>query len=198
MNVALKEWSSVIAALDRGMQTFLLRKGGIVESKRGFELRHREFLLFPTFEHQHARWLKPELGDLVAGAAESMGNVVISHVACVADIIDAPRSLDRLEAIYDRHVWNRDFIQSRYEYRPDLPLYMIVIRVRRLDAPCAIPSRASYAGCKSWVHLTEEIPVEGGAWVLPDAEFERRRNDLVVRTRGDLGGGFEHREQPAE
>src|SRR5437870_11816421 len=60
MNVALKEWSSVIAALDRGLQIFVLRKGGLVGGPRGFELRHRGFLLFPTFGPQHARYPKPE------------------------------------------------------------------------------------------------------------------------------------------
>ena len=40
MNTALKEWSAVIAALDRGLQIFLLRKGGIVEARRGFQLQY--------------------------------------------------------------------------------------------------------------------------------------------------------------
>src|SRR3954447_14252178 len=54
VNTALKEWASVISVLSTGQQVVLLRKGGIVEAKRGFELLHPEFLLFPAFEHQHA------------------------------------------------------------------------------------------------------------------------------------------------
>src|SRR5688500_2331176 len=64
MNIALKEWSSVIAALDQSHQIFLLRKGGIVEQKRGFEVRHKSFLLYPSFEHQHALSLKAEFRHL--------------------------------------------------------------------------------------------------------------------------------------
>jgi hypothetical protein len=187
MNVALKEWSAVIAALDGGLQIFLLRKGGIVESKRGFELRHREFLLFPTFEHQHAQSLKPEYRDLLTGAAESTESIRISHVARVAEVLEAPESLAGMESIYDRHVWNRDFLRMRYAYRPDLPLYMILVRVRRLDTVRIIPRRPAYAGCKSWVNLTAEIAVEAGDSVLAEAEFDRRRKDLTSR----LGRGRE-------
>ena len=64
MTTALKEWAVVVAALARGDQFFLLRKGGIAEGKHGFELQHREFLFFPTWEHQHADWVRPEYGSL--------------------------------------------------------------------------------------------------------------------------------------
>ena len=37
MKTALKEWAVLVEALAEGGQTFLLRKGGIAEGKRGFE-----------------------------------------------------------------------------------------------------------------------------------------------------------------
>ena len=49
---ALKEWAVVCKALEEGRQILLLRKGGIMEYKQGFEVKHNKFLLFPTFEHQ--------------------------------------------------------------------------------------------------------------------------------------------------
>jgi hypothetical protein len=49
---ALKEWAVVCKALEEGRQVLLLRKGGIMEYKQGFEVKHDKFLLFPTFEHQ--------------------------------------------------------------------------------------------------------------------------------------------------
>jgi hypothetical protein len=197
MNVALKEWSAVIAALDGGQQIFLLRKGGIVEAKRGFELRHREFLLFPTFEHQHAQSLKPEFRDLLTGAPESAEGVRISQVARVEEVVAAPESLAGMESIYDRHVWNREFLRMRYEYRPDLPLYLILVRVRRLDTVWTIPRRPAYAGCKSWVNLTEEIAVEAGESVLSESEFDRRRKELTWRL-GRGRGLLENGEQTPE
>jgi hypothetical protein len=197
MNVALKEWSAVIAALDGGLQIFLLRKGGIVEAKRGFELRHREFLLFPTFEHQHAQSLKPEFRDLLTGAAESAEGIRISHVARVEQVLDAPESMAGMESIYGRHVWNREFLRMRYEYRPDLPLYLILVRVRRLNTVRTIPRRPAYAGCKSWVNLTEELAVEAGEGVLAEGEFDRRRKELTSLL-GRGPGLLERGEETAE
>ena len=52
MNVtiaALKEWAIVCKALEEGRQVLLLRKGGIMEYRQGFEVKHNNFLLFPTF-----------------------------------------------------------------------------------------------------------------------------------------------------
>src|SRR4051794_14966136 len=127
MNTALKEWASVIAALGAGRQIVLLRKGGIVEAKRGFELRHPEFLLFPTFEHQHAESLKPEFQPLAQAPPDE--GIRINHMARVTAIFPAP------DAITAAHIWNERFLKMRREYRPDLPLYLILVRVYRLAHP---------------------------------------------------------------
>jgi hypothetical protein len=188
MNTALKEWSAVIAALDHGSQIFLLRKGGIVEAKRGFEPRYAEFLLFPTFEHQHARHLKPGCSDLPGDrAAPPEGSVRISHLARVTDILQAPQSLPELLSLSDQHIWNEDFISQRIGYRPDLPLYVLVVRAYRLEQPEFIPQRPSYAGCKSWVHLIEEVSTAAVQPVLTEEEFARRRYEVLTR----LSGGSE-------
>jgi hypothetical protein len=168
MNIALKEWASVIAALATGKQIILLRKGGIVEAKRGFELRHPEFLLFPTFEHQHAESLKPEYQTLVD--APSGDGIRLEYLARVTDIFPAPDSIGAA------HIWNDRFLRMRRDYRPDLPLYLILVRVYRLAYPVMIPNRPSYAGCKSWVNLTEEIDTGGAQPVLDDAGYERMRH----------------------
>ena len=41
-----------------GRQIMLLRKGGIIEAKKGFSTEHREFLMYPTYLHQNAAMLK--------------------------------------------------------------------------------------------------------------------------------------------
>ena len=48
---ALKEWATVVKALENGNQTILLRKGGILETT-GFNVNSKKFFLFPTYEHQ--------------------------------------------------------------------------------------------------------------------------------------------------
>jgi hypothetical protein len=166
-NVALKEWSAVVQALATGRQIFLLRKGGIVEGKRGFELRHSEFLFFPTFEHQHARMLRTEFPELVRQPESA--DIALTLYGVVDAAFEAPR--DRELLIAAPHIWNRTFINMRYDYRPDLPLYVVIVRAYRIE-PRTIPDRPSYAGCKSWVNLTEEVLLERPAPVLSDAAFE--------------------------
>jgi len=166
MNTALKEWASVIAALGAGRQIVLLRKGGIVEAKRGFELLHPDFLLFPTFEHQNAAWLKPEFHGLARMPAET-GGIQVEYLARVTGIFPAP------DSIHAAHIWNDRFITMRREYRPDLPLFLILVRAYRLAHPCVIPDRPSYAGCKSWVNLTEEIDISDAIPVLDDTAYDR-------------------------
>ena len=45
---ALKEWATVVNALENGDQTVLLRKGGILEDSSGFVVESEKFFLFPT------------------------------------------------------------------------------------------------------------------------------------------------------
>ena len=56
--LALKEWSIICKAMEEGKQTILLRKGGILEYKKGFEISQKLFLLYPTLEHQAAKYLQ--------------------------------------------------------------------------------------------------------------------------------------------
>src|SRR5215210_3989533 len=52
MSIAFKEWAIVCAALGRGEQSIILRKGGIAEGRDGFSFKHPEFYLFPTLFHE--------------------------------------------------------------------------------------------------------------------------------------------------
>lgn len=177
MNVALKEWASVVDALGSGRQALLLRKGGIVEAARhGFELRHREFLLFPTFEHQNSKWLKPEYP--VPQVPE--GVVPIRFVVQVTDIFPAP-PIETMRQAGDSYIWNDAFLEMRYSYRPDLPLYVLLVRAFRLASEQVIPDRPSYAGCKSWVNLTEEIETSSAIPVLDDVKYRQVQDDHRIR-----------------
>lgn len=180
MNAALKEWAAFTQALARGLQIAILRKGGIVEAGRGgFQLRYREFLLFPAHEHQHAAMLRPEAAALAECWQED--SIPITTLAKVTDIRRAPA--DRSLLLHEEFLWNQAFLDQRYGYRPDLPLWLILIRAWRLAAPVRIPNRPSYAGCKSWVNLTEEIDAAGASPVLDEETFSARRARLLERLR---------------
>ena len=176
MNVALKEWANIVAAISQGAQIVLLRKGGIVEADRGgFRPKYREFLFFPTFEHQHSRLLKSHVEP---AASPISGTVEITTVCEVTDAVPAPPEPRQLIESPDLYIWNEQFIRARYDYRPDLPLTLLLVRARILVQPRLIPDRPSYAGCKSWVHLTEEIDTTSEP-VLDDAAYKFQRGRVL-------------------
>src|SRR4051794_13139646 len=66
MPIAFKEWAVTVRALAEGEQLLTLRKGGIRESNKHFELEHERFFLYPTFDHQRCDLVRdshlPEMG----------------------------------------------------------------------------------------------------------------------------------------
>src|SRR5438105_3800620 len=166
LNVALKEWAVVCGALGSGRQIILLRKGGIFEAAGGFELEHREFLMFPTYVHQNLEMLKREADENFERRAAEPDEVAISVAGVVSDIIQL-RSREQMDAIGDEHIWADPLIDMRFNYRPQNPLYLLLVRAFRLHEPITIANTPAYAGCKSWVPLEQEIQV-GDATVVLD------------------------------
>jgi len=52
MPIAFKEWAVTVRALAEGEQLLTLRKGGIREPDKHFNLEYDRFFLYPTFDHQ--------------------------------------------------------------------------------------------------------------------------------------------------
>ena len=185
MKMALKEWSVVVEALAEGRQTFLLRKGGIAEGKRGFELKHHEFVFFPTWEHQHARSIRPEFHKLFENVKPPDQNVLeIRYLAQVTDVLRAPVEMEAAQRLARHHIWAEPFVRMRYEYRPDLPLFIVVPRIFRLPRRVQIPHDRRYAGCRSWVTLYEDVDVADRQPVLSRNEFQSARGDLLASLAG--------------
>ena len=184
-SVALKEWAAVVAALASGEQTVLFRKGGLRDGggkTRGFTLKSGRFALFPTNYHPP----NGSAADVLARPEASRrapdmrrGESVPLRVA--ADVTGAwtthdPAVLDALEA---HHVWSRETLASRLNWKPDAPIAVIEVRAYRADgAPSATlpPDVERYGGCASWVDLPE--PVALGVPALSDAEFAARAEAL--------------------
>lgn len=154
MAAALKEWAVVVEALARGKQIVLLRKGGIAESSRGFELLHRRFLLFPTWEHQQREWVRPEFHGLFdAVRPVDPDQVEIRYRGEVERIDEAPPDPADFDAAAGPHIWTPEFVRMRYEYRPDLPLYVAFVRAERLESTLRFQQTPAFRGCRSWVDL---------------------------------------------
>ena len=172
--LALKEWAVTVRALDQGRQMVLLRKGGIHEEGAGFHLAGREFLLYPTYEHQRQTLLKPawrEQLHAVSAEAPPAGQVVFSHWARVAEVMQV-RSPEELEAMSEHHLWTAEYAEERLHWKPRTPLLVLAVRVYRMGLPQTAPIEPSYGGCKSWVTLAADVELGDLIPVLGEQEFQ--------------------------
>ena len=171
--IALKEWAVVVAAMARGQQCLLLRKGGIADPEQTFQVEHREFFLFPTLEHQHREQVRAEyqaLFDETAARATADGRITLPLYAGVAGSwrVTSAEALRELEAL---HIWTPEFFAMRLAYKPEIPTLAVLLRAYRLPHPPAIPNLPDYAGCKSWVPLAAPQPIEGAEPVIENRRF---------------------------
>jgi len=168
----------LVDAIGRGEQLLLLRKGGIADPGQGFQLQHREFWLYPTWEHQKEELLRPEFRARLKEPAPAVAKVplqVYAGVAAQKEIKD-PSKLARLKKY---HLWNEEFIRQRLAYKPELPLQALVLRAYLLRKPVLHPVHPEYAGCKSWVELGEEVSCEGAVPVMENKKFIAALEEIV-------------------
>jgi hypothetical protein len=185
LDTGLKEWAIVCRALGDGRQIMLLRKGGIYESAGEFELEHKEFLFFPTYLHQNRKMLKEDAQDGFEPHAAEPATVTLSLAGEVSDIIQL-KSRAQADALDDQHVWTPPLIDMRFNYKPENPLYLLLVRAWRLAKPVIVENTPAYAGCKSWVPLDAAVSTDGATPVLDDASYRERH--ALIRARLDGAG----------
>lgn len=162
LSVAFKEWAVICAALAAGRQSLILRKGGIAEEGGVFRPEHGEFLLYPTYFHEHRAGVKPDFLPLleVADASKPPAGVVrLTHFVRVENVAHVTDLEDAL-ALDSRHAWTADVVRQRFHYRTP-GLFVLSVRVFRLAQPVDVVERPEYAGCKTWVPLAEAIDTAG-------------------------------------
>ncbi len=185
-STALKEWAAVVEALGAGEQMILLRKGGIRDPGGRFRLEHREFLLYPTREHQEESLIRTEFHQRFRSAlepAEDPARVTFRFCAGVA-FETALTEPSRLAGLERRHIWTPEFFQKRLAYRPEEPTLILVLRAYRLPKPVHLPTEPAYAGCRSWVPLAEPVTVEGAEPVLDNRRFRAALEEISTRLEG--------------
>jgi hypothetical protein len=180
LDVALKEWATVADALESGRQILLLRKGGILEQsvKNRFSITHNEFLLFPTHLHQSRAQLKPEIPFEPTNAEPQ--TVTMSTAGVVTDIVkvESRAQIDRLD---DQHIWTSALIDMRFNYKPQNPLYLVLVRAYRLPTATTLPNTPAYAGCKSWVPLGTAVATTAAVPTLDDPSYAAKRQVILDR-----------------
>ena len=182
MRIAFKEWAIVCRALASGRQIVILRKGGIVEEDKAFRPDYPEFLLFPTYSHQSSETVIPEARvsyeDLETEMPET-GKVVFRHCATVTDVIRV-ESIKSLHALRGAHVWSDDVVEERFHRWRDHSVWAMIVRVSALVEPMSIELREEYTGCKSWVHLEEDLSTENAIAVVDESEYTLRRETVKL------------------
>lgn len=174
----LKEWASVCAALGSGRQMILLRKGGIYEAAGEFELEHPAFILFPTYLHQNLKMLKPEAHTGFEARSAEPAQVKLSAAGVVTDIIQL-RARSQMDAIEGEHIWTPPLIDMRFNYRPENPLYLLLVRAYPLSVEVTVENTPAYAGCKSWVPLDRAIEAGTSMPVLDENAYSARRENIL-------------------
>ena len=183
--MALKEWAVTCRALARGEQVLLLRKGGIHEDGKDFRVIHREFLLYPTYEHQKSELLQPghqpALDELLS-LPRTANQITFSHFAKAEEVLEVSdqTKVDDLEPHY---IWTTAYAQSRLRWKPMLPLSILLLRVYKMETPVTAPFLPEYSGCTSWVEILNDVPLGKMEPVLEDEEFQAR----IDAVKGSLG-----------
>ena len=170
---SLKEWATVVKALENGNQTVLLRKGGILETDSGFRVESEKFFLFPTFEHQQNDSLKSQFYGYLSDVRENQPKKGVNQITSYADVIAEADVTDmkKIEDLSPFHIWSDSYIKERMNWMPEKPmkiLFLKVYKIQRFEVP-VIPE---YQGCKSWIDIN--VNAEDGLSVLSDKELEEK------------------------
>lgn len=182
--VALKEWNIVCAALRRGEQIALARKGGIDDAPGAFELRSNTFALFPTNFHADIAGVEaPRAGEMKAGESVSCA------VACRATRAwrVAPEAA---EACFERMAatsgWPKDLFAKRANWKPTCGVTVVEVRAYACEPLVLAPDVERFGGCKSWVDIDSWAFGKSARAVLSDEAFAAKSTALA-RDMAELG-----------
>lgn len=177
MMKALKEWATVITALENGDQTVLLRKGGILETASGFQVEDRKFFLFPTYEHQDNSSLKSQFYRYLADVREQKPRDGFNRITSYAEVLEEHdiSSMGMIEKLSDFHIWSESYIVERMNWMPEKPMTAIFLKTYKIP-PVEIPVLPEYHGCKSWIELN--VNNQTGSAVLNEADLQKRLSEF--------------------
>jgi len=184
---ALKEWAIVCKAIEDGKQVLLFRKGGIMEYRNGFELKHKVFFLFPTFEHQSIDSIQSEyreelevlkqqqqqkdntqsLNQKENNISNEKNSKVTQDIINISSFVEITHFIEindisKLEKLEKYHIWNLDYVKMRFNYNPKKPLYLLILRAYKLNEPIEIQNSPEWSGCKSWIQFDlKDVIIKG-------------------------------------
>ncbi len=177
MMKALKEWATVVTALENGDQTVLLRKGGILETASGFKVEDKKFVLYPTYEHQDNSSLKSQFYRYLADVREQKPKDGINRITSYAEVLaeNDISSMKKIEELSGFHIWSDSYIVERMNWMPQKPMTVMFLKVYKIPF-IEIPVLPEYQGCKSWIELNANTG--NGSAVLNEAELQQKLSEF--------------------
>jgi hypothetical protein len=180
---AFKEWAVICEALAQGMQSLILRKGGVDEPEGEFGVEQTRFWLYPTFSHQQNEGINDETRPLLQQVEAKRPPAGKVRLELWAELTGIYRIREELPALLLSHLhcWSEETVRKRFNYR--MPgLHLLVVRVHRAPTAHEIAELAEYEGCRSWVDLQTPLPTEGSTPVLDDESFRivQKQLDLLL------------------
>lgn len=177
MMKALKEWATVVTALENGDQTVLLRKGGILETSSGFKIEDKKFVLFPTYEHQDNASLKSQFYRYLADVREQKPPEGFNRITSYAEVLAEHdvSSMQKIEELSQFHIWSDSYMVERMNWMPQKPMIAILLKVYKIH-PIEIHILPEYHGCKSWIELN--VNTESGKAVLNESDLQQKISEF--------------------
>ena len=170
---ALKEWATVVKALEQGKQTVILRKGGILETASGFNIESKKFFLFPTWEHQETKHVKPEFHEFLNSILNKKPEEGFNKISSYAEVLYEKdvKSNDVINNLLPFHVWSDSYIQERRNWMPEKPMKAVFLKIIKIPE-FNLPLQPEFSGCKSWIELNSNF--QEGESALKDNKIEER------------------------
>lgn len=174
MHAAFKEWAVICEALGTGLQSVIIRKGGIAEGSKGFAFRHDEFVLFPTWFHEQLQKTTLSPDTIIPDKPDE--ELEVRYTASV-EWSGILTDWERVAGLRALHVLHESVVEERYHYNETEGVHVAFVRVYRLEPPLRLKNEKRYAGCRSWIDLPE---IEGSVLisVISDEEHQRRKRLL--------------------
>ncbi|HSA74407.1 MAG TPA: DUF1802 family protein [Nitrososphaeraceae archaeon] len=192
--LALKEWSIVCKALEEGKQSVLLRKGGILEYRNGFEVSQKIFLLYPTLEHQAEEYVQASyIQEFEFQKSNDVNIKETSNTIGILAKMEAIQEFDDvsvLSKLEKYHIWNEKYGKMRMKYNPKKPMNALLLRVYKLPESISVDLQPEWVGCKSWIDIElskkygkshEDVNelLEKSKPVIRDEDFQRIHDSFL-------------------
>ena len=173
MMEGLKEWATVVKAREQGKQTVILRKGGILETASGFNVESKKFFLFPTWEHQETKHVKPEFHEFLNEVLNKKPDEGFNKISSYAEVlfekdIESNYVIKNLSSF---HVWSDSYIQERRSWKPEKPMKAVFLKIIKIPE-FNLPLKSEFSGCKSWIELNSNF--QEGESALRDSEIDEK------------------------